>query len=480
MRRLARPTLGFVICALSVTTGCAVGPNYHRPKIEAPPSFRFAKATRSAASIADLPWWEVFRDEALQALLRRALESNFDLRVAVARVEQSRAQARAAGAKLLPGVGLMGAAAYANGSASSASLSLYSGSVMASWEPDVFGGLRRAAEEATANYVASEESQRNVWLTVLADVAQAYFQLLALDLQRQITLRTIAARQETLELYQTQLQGGVATGLQVARAEADVYGAQATLSNVDLQVATSEDSISLLLGLAPGSIARPPSGGSLSPPPEVPAGLPSSLLARRPDVRRAEAQLVAANAQVGVDTANLFPTFPLTATTGLTTLDLAGVAIASFKGWSYLLLGTANWTAPILGGSALTAQVDAANAAKKAAIITYEQTAFTAMRQVAHALASLGKLSEERGREEQQVASLSRAVDISTSQFRGGTASYLDVVTAQENEFSAALTLAQLEGQQLVEFVQLYRALGGGWWLADHSEPVDAPTPTAR
>jgi multidrug efflux system outer membrane protein len=461
---LACARRGLAMLALGSIAGCAVGPNYHRPKIEAPPNFRFANDIGSAASISDLPWWELFRDDALQALLRRALESNFDLRVAVARVEQSRAQARAAGAKLLPSVGLMGAALYANGTSR---LSLYSGSALASWEPDVFGGVRRSAEQAEANYVASEESRRNVWLAVLADVGQAYFQLLALDLEREITLHTITGRQETLGLYRTQLQGGVATGLQVARAEADVYGAQATLSSLEQQIATSEDSISLLLGLAPGPIARSTFVGALSPPPEVPAGLPSSLLTRRPDVRQAEAQLVAANAQVGVATANLFPSFPLTANAGLMSIDLGSVAMAPMKGFSYLLLGAANWTAPILQGSALSAQVDAANAAKKAAIVTYQETVFTALREVADALVALDRLREARQREEQQVESLNRAVDISVSQFRGGTASYLDVVSAQENEFSAELTLAQLEGQQLVEWVALYRALGGGWWLVE-------------
>jgi multidrug efflux system outer membrane protein len=467
MRPLAQPALGLAMLALTAATGCAVGPNYRRPKIDVPAKFRFATPTRGGASVADLPWWEVFRDDALQALLRRALESNFDLRIAVARVEQSRALARAAGAKLLPGVGLSGYAVYANGASSPGSLSLYSGSVLASWEPDVFGGLRRSAEQAQASYVASEESRRNVWLAVLADVAQAYFQLLALDLQREVTLRTIKARKETLELYRTQLDGGVATGLQVARAEADVYSAQATLTSVELQIATTENAISLLLGNAPGPVARRPSAGTLSPPPEVPAGLPSSLLARRPDVRQAEAQLVAANAQVGVETANLYPTFPLTAAPGLSSLAVSGVPFLSMKGFAYLLLGSANWTAPILQGSALRAQVSAASAAKKAAVVAYEQTMFAALREVDDALVTLDRLREERALEERQVAELGRAVDISESQFRGGTASYLDVVSAQENEFAAELSLAQLEGQQLAEFVQLYRALGGGWWLAE-------------
>lgn len=464
MMRFARPTLVLLALQLS-TAGCAVGPNYHRPKLDLPAGFRFADNTRSPASVADLPWWEVFRDDALQALLREGLEHNFDLRIAVARVEQSRALARAAGAQLLPGIGLSGAALYANGTGPTGGVTVYGGAGLATWEPDVFGGLRRSAEEAHANYLASEETRRNVWVTVEADVAQSYFQLLALDLQREIAMRTIKAREETLDLYRTQLNGGVATGLQVARAEADVEGAQATRANIELQISTTEDAISLLLGVAPRPIARrPPVNGQLAPPPEVPAGLPSALLERRPDVRQAEAQLMAANAEVGVETAKLFPTFPLTAAPGLSSLSLA---LLSMKAFSYLLLGQVQWTAPILKGGALIAQVDSANAAKKAAAIGYAQTMFTALRDVDDALVTLDRLREQRGLEEGQVAQLSRAVDISTSQFRGGTASYLDVVSAQENEFAAELSLAQLEGQQLTEFVQLYRALGGGWWLAE-------------
>ena len=182
------------------------------------------------------------------------------------------------------------------------------------------------------------------------------------------------------------------------------------------------------------------------------------------NVRQAEMQLVAANAEVGVKTAALFPTFPLTGEAGLLSANLG--PLLSEMGWSYLLLGTANWTAPILQGSALRAQLEAANASKSAALVTYEQTAFAAFREVADALVSLERLREQRAHQERQVASLDRAVDVSATQFRGGTATYLDVVTAEENAFAAELSLAQLEGQQLVEFVQLYRALGGGWWVA--------------
>jgi len=459
----ARALQGVAMLALTAAAGCAVGPNYHRPRIEAPPSFRFAEGATTAASIADLPWWEVFRDEALQTLLRRALVSNFDLRIAVARVEQAREQARAAGANLLPGISVTGDAAYANGSPGK--ITAFVGGPAVSWEPDVFGGLRRSAEEAQANYQASEETRRGVWITVVGDVAQAYFQLLSLDVQRETTLRTITARQETLDLYRTQLQGGVGTGLQVARAAADVYGAQATLADIERQIATSEDAISLLLGLAPAPVARPAAVAALPPPPDVPAGLPSALLERRPDVRQAEQQLVAANAEVGVRTANLFPTFPLTANAGLLSASLG--AILSEKGWAYLLLGTMNWTAPILKGGALRADLGAAEASKTAAIASYEKTVVGAVREVADALVSLSRLREERAREEQQVAALREAVDISSSQFHGGTATYLDVVSAQENEFAAELSLAQLEGQQLSQFVQLYRALGGGWWVAE-------------
>jgi multidrug efflux system outer membrane protein len=451
---------------LAVTNGCAVGPDYHRPKVDVPREFRFAKPAPSAASVADLPWWDVFRDEALQGLLRRALENNFDLRVAIARVGQARALARAAGDRLLPSIGVTGAAAYVNGAALPSDTYLYTGNILAAWEPDVFGGLRRGREQAHANFLASVESQHGVWLTVLGDVAQQYFQLLALDLQKEISLRTIEARQQTLDLYRTQLAGGTATGLEVSRAEADVFSAQATLSNVELQMATAENAISLL-GDPPGPIPRLPSHGQLAPPPEVPSGLPSTLLDRRPDVRRAEAQLIAANAQVGVDTANLFPRFPLTAAPGLTKAALSGIPGLSIEGFAYLLLGAAVWTAPVLGGDALRAQVDASNAAKDAATVTYQQTFYTALREVADAIATLDRLREQRDLDEHQVQSLANAVDIAKTQFRGGTASYLDVVTAQESQFQAELALAQLEGQQLAAFVQLYRALGGGWYAAE-------------
>jgi multidrug efflux system outer membrane protein len=442
--------------------GCAVGPNYHRPAIQSPPSFRFAEGAHDAASIADLPWWEVFHDAALQALLRRALVNNFDVRVAAARVQQARAQARAVGANLLPGVSLTGEAAYSNGSL--ARVMTFVGAPVASWEPDVFGGLRRSAEEATANYVASEEERRGVWLTVLADVAQGYFQLLSLDVQRAIALRTIEARKETLELYRTQLQGGVATGLQVARAAATVYGAQSTLADLERQIATSEDAISLLLGGPPAPVPRPPPLETLPPPPEVPVGIPSALLERRPDVRQAEQQLVAANAEVGVRTASLFPTFTLAANVGPVSTTVLSL---TQQGWTYLLLGLANWTAPVLQGRALRDQLGAAKAAKEAARIGYEQTVITAFREVADALVSLAQLREERSHEEQQVASLRSSVDIALTQYQGGTATYLDVVNAQQDLFAAELALAQLEGVQLAAFTQLYRALGGGWWLAE-------------
>lgn len=459
--------LGLAVLALTASSGCAVGPNYHRPKMQLPPDFRFAKNPTNVASVADLPWWEVFRDDALQALLREALENNFDLRIAVARVEQSRALARAAGAQLLPGIGVMGAAAYADSTASPfGGATVYAGSILASWEPDVFGGLRRSAEQARASYFASEEARRNVWLTVQADVAQSYFRLLALDLEHEIALRTIRAREETLDLYRTQLSGGVATALQVARAEADVHGAQATCTSIELQIATTEDAISLLLGVAPRPVSRSPSSGRLAPPPDVPAGLPSTLLERRPDVRYAEQQLVAANAQVGVETAKFFPTFPLTAAPALSSLSVGSGPLLLMQGFAYVLLASAQWTAPVLKGGALVAQLDAAKATKSAATIAYERTMYTALQEVADALVSLDRMHEQRGQEEGQVAELSRAVDIAESQFRGGTASYLDVVSAQEVEFAAELALAQLEGEQLVEFVQLYRALGGGWWLA--------------
>ncbi|MDB5216601.1 MAG: efflux system, outer rane lipoprotein CmeC [Myxococcaceae bacterium] len=468
----ARPA---VLLMLAVA-GCAVGPNYERPKVTSPANHRFDSGPATAASLADLPWWKVFRDASLQSLVSEALKSNYDLLGAAARVDAARAQARAAGANLWPSVSGAATGSYGNSlsglGASPQPFWTATGLGTAVWEVDLFGRLRRTAEVAQAQYVSTEEARRGVWLAVLADVAQSYFQLLSLDIQRAIAQRTVAARASTLDFFRVRAEGGVGTDLDVARGEADLFAAQSTLASVEREISLNEHTIALLLGRAPGPIARAKIGAAQAAPPDVPAGLPSALLERRPDVREAEANLVAANAQIGIATANLFPIFSLTGQGGAVSTNLALLGAANTTPQSvYSVSGQLNWTAPVFQGSALRYQLQGAKKIWLATKDAYLKAILVAFKDVADALAGLARLREQRAADEKQVAALKRAVEGARTQFEGGTATYLDVITAEELLFPAELGLAQVQAAQLVTFVQLYRALGGGWWLPEAPPP---------
>jgi multidrug efflux system outer membrane protein len=456
---------------------CAVGPDYDRPKVPVSSQYRFDDTKTTAASLVDLPWWQVFRDAPLRALVEEALKKNYDLEAAAARVEVSRAQARAAGAQLLPAVSVGAIAQYGNafqGGLAAANKSFYAANAVgtASWEVDLWGRLRRAREAARAEYWASEEARRGVWVTLLADVGQSYFQLLSLDTQRIIAEKTVIARSKILDVFRVRAEGGAGTHLDVARAEADLAGAKFTLIDLQRQISLGEDALSLLLGRPPGPIARTAPTGALAEPPIVPAGLPSALLERRPDVRQAEANLVEANAQIGVATANLFPTFSLTALGGIVSTNLAFLQAPNPSG-IYSVGGQANYLLPFLQGASLRYQLQASKSSYAAARASYAQTIMTALKDVSDALVTLQRFREARVEEENQVAALQRAVDISRTQFEGGTATYLDVINAEQQRFPAELALAQLEGNALAAYVQLYRALGGGWWFAEGTHEPD-------
>ncbi len=465
-----------VALATVLVSGCALGPSYERPRVASPASYRFESGAATPASLSDLPWWTVFNDEALRALVEEALKNNYDLVAAAARVEAAREQARAAGANLLPGISASANGSYGNSLAGAGALPkpfwAAGGSGTVSWEPDVFGRLRRTAEVARAQYAASEEARRGVWVTVIAEVAQAYFDLLGLDIQRAVALRTVTARTSTVDLFRVRAEGGVGTDLDVARGEASLLGAQTTLASLERQISLDEHTIALLLGRPPGRIKRAAVGTAQGAPPEVPAGLPSALLERRPDVREAEANLVAANAQIGIATANLFPTFSLTGQGGVvsTNLALLGAGSTAPMG-TYAVAAQMDWTAPVLRGAQLRHQLAATKKLWLAAKAAYLEAIFAAFRDVADALVSLERLREQRAGNEKQVLALRRAVEGAHTQFEGGTATYLDIINAEELLFPAELALAQVEAAQLTTFVQLYRALGGGWWLAERGTP---------
>ncbi|MEI7891661.1 MAG: efflux transporter outer membrane subunit [Myxococcales bacterium] len=455
-------------CLLSAAACSPVGPDYQRPQIQSPEQFR-NQGAKETASMADTPWWEVFKDDGLKGLVNEAVQKNFDLRVAVQRVEIARAQARAAGVEILPQVSGVLAAGTGKGSLGMPSYTpplhstAYNAGFTLNWELDVWGRIRRSAESAHANYLASEEARRGVWLTLLGDLGVAYFSLLTLDLKANVARKNLQLRTDILQVFQDRQQGGVGSDLEVARGEANQADAQAILSDVERLISLKENEVSLLLGRPPGAIARSKALMVLAP--EVPAGIPSTLLERRPDVRQAEARLMQANANIGVAKANFFPRFSLTGALGGVTNDLASM---STNTWGvYGISGGVDWLTPLLNGSKLNRALEGAKAEWEASKALYERAAFSAFKEVADALVTIQKLREQRVFRERQVNALIRAVDTSRTRFQGGTANYLDVLNAVEALLPAQLNFAQIQGDQLGALVQLYRALGGGWNALD-------------
>ncbi|HZX44004.1 MAG TPA: efflux transporter outer membrane subunit [Myxococcaceae bacterium] len=463
------------------STGCLMGPDYQRPVVPTPATFRDQGPTQDTASIADLPWWTVFRDPELQSLVAEAVQNNRDLRAAIARVEQARALARIQKAQILPAVSANASGGYGRGSLTlptenPKSSAVFEVDAQLSWEIDVWGRIRRGTEAAVAQYLASEQGRRATTVTLVADVAVAYVQLRQLDAQLDVSRRTVGNYQRTLQLYVDQLKGGAGNKLPVTTGRAQVNDAQATLRDTERLIVRQENLISLLLGRPPGPIARSKTPPAL-PTGVVPAGLPSTLVERRPDVLEVEQQLVAANARIGVAKADFFPRFSLTALAGLASPDLTKLFDPSKSGvWS--AGGNVSWLAPILQGDALHGQAEAASAQWEEAKNNYEQTVLTAFREVADALDDVQRLDGVLQQREEEVTNLTEAVALAVDRFYGGVSSYLEVTTTQNLLFPAELNLAAVRAQRTSAFINLYRALGGGWQVPPPPEagPVE---PTA-
>jgi len=470
--------------------GCMVGPDYQRPEVKMTDTFRDQVKPADARSFADQPWWEVFQDEALQALVVEALENNYDLRVAVARVEQARAQAGIASSQVWPAFGAGLGAGYGRGGFIPGLISPLAGTkgvpqrsaqynieIAMQWDIDLWGKLRRGTEAAVAQFLASEDTQRGVVISLIADVAQAYVVLRLLDAQLEISKETVKNYQKTLELYTARLEGGTGSKLEVSTGQAQVSDAQATAYDLQRQIADQENLICYLLGRPPGPIPRGKTLTEFSLPPEIPAGLPSSLLERRPDVRKAEQDLVAANAKIGVAQANFYPQFTLTGTLGLASTDLTKL----FTGPSFLwnVGGFASWLAPILQGAQLKGQYDAAWASWQEFLAVYQSTVVNALREVASGLNDVAQLKPVLEQRTQQVKSLEEAVALAIDRYEGGVSSYLEVTTNQNVLFPAQLNLANVRAQRYVALITLYRALGGGWRVpaAEPQAAVDGGVP---
>ena len=448
--------------------GCALGPNYKRPSAPMTPRYR-GQEVAEATSFADLPWWDVFRDPSLSALIREALANNYDLQDAAARIEVARENARISTDQLLPAIGIQGGPAYQQIFAGSfpgvppgnIRFPAYSLQATLSWEIDLWGRLRRLRQAAIADFFATEENRRGVIVSLIGSVAQSYFNLLSLDLQLEVTRSTVQSRQETLALFQERLVGGVGDALDTTSEEALLASARATLVDLERQIALTENQLSFLVGRPPGPIRRADELLKGAAPADQPAGLPAALLERRPDVRQAEAQLVSANAQVGAAFAALFPTISFSASGGVESSSLA--TLFTSGGVTFALSLLVNWLAPVLNGAQYAHRYRGQQASYRVVLADYRRVVLNALVEVSNALIAIKSFRAERADLEDEVRAQTERLRLAKVRFRNGVASYLDVVQAEQNLFPAQLSLAQTIGAQFIATAQLYRALGGGW-----------------
>jgi multidrug efflux system outer membrane protein len=454
--------------ALVWLTGCAVGPDYQRPSVTTPAAFR-GTTTTDAQSIADLKWFEVFKDEQLQELIRTALGQNYDLRDAIARVDAARANLGITQADQYPNFGV-GADVSAVEQSRQGQFSIPRGTSrqrtfgtvflnLFTFEIDIWGRLRRATEAARAELLASDWNRKAVITTLVSDVATAYFNVLELDMEIAIAKNTLETREESLRLIKVQQQGGVATLLDVRQAEQLVYTATQTIPSTEQQIEQTENQISLLLGRNPGPVAR---GNLLTvqpTPPQVPAGLPSSLLERRPDVRAAEQTLIAANANIGVAKAAYFPQITLTGEFGYQSTALASLFSGSRRLWTFV----PQLTYPIFDAGRIRSGVELAEAEQRSALAQYEKAIQTSFSDVSDALVQYQKVREVRAQRELLVTALQDRKRLAYLRYRGGVDTMLNALQADQDLFTAELSLAQARRDELLSLVQLYKALGGGW-----------------
>ena len=464
MKNLAQSLI--LVLAPAFLAGCMVGPNYHRPAVPTPTAFRDLSENpqlqAQAASYADLPWWQVFQDPQLQGLIRTALKQNYDLQLATERINAARSQLAIARSSLFPQV--QGDANFLGGKSQffPARSNILTLTADAAFQLDFFGRLRRATEAARAQLLATEDARQTVILTLVSDVASDYFALLQLDLQLQITQETVTTQEDSVKLTNLRVQHGVATKLDVLQAQQVLDSANATIPDLERQIAQEEDAISILLGNYPQGVPRGLPLVEQSLPPEVPPGMPSSLLERRPDIREAEQTLVAANAEIGVAKAQFFPQISLTGSGGGAfgrSSSFSGLMSSQSGLWSY----GAQVSQPIFTGGALRGNLRFAESQHQQALIAYRQAIQQAFGDASDALIGYQKFHQVRVRQEDTVADLQESVRLSNMRYRGGTTTYLEVLDGQRSLFSAELTLAQARGTEYQSLVQLYRALGGGW-----------------
>jgi len=460
--------------AAVLLSACTVGPKYQRPVVQTPAAFRGPSEPQQAAaqteSFADLPWWEVFHDPQLHELILTALKQNYDLQLAIERVTAARAQVGIVRSNQFPQVSLD--PTFAGGKTEqNIKSNIFSLAADLVFQVDLFGRYRRATEAARAQLLATQDAQQTVILTLVSDVASDYFLLRDLDLQLQITKQTVQTQENSVKLTELRLTHGVGTRLDVLQSRQVLDTANAQIPDLERQIGQTEDAINILLGNYPQNVPRGMALGTTTPnglqwsetlPPQLPAGLPSDLLERRPDIHQAEHELIAANANIGVAKAMFFPQISLLGSGG------GAWGHSSFLGSTIgapLGVGSyaASVTQPIFQGGALRNNLRYAKSLDRQALITYQQTIQRAFGDVSDALIGYDKYHGVRERQEQTVKDLQESVDVSLMRYRGGTANYLDVLDSQRSLFQAELALAQARNNEYQSLVQLYKALGGGW-----------------
>jgi len=450
-----------VVCACWFA-GCTVGPDYHRPAVDTPSSFRYASPDAEVVDQGAVQWWSQFNDPVLDGLIQRALDQNKDLAIAAARVDEFYGRLMTTRAGLFPQVG----ANFAGGRGRSVPAPGFAPAVgnqvqldvMASWEIDLFGRLRRLTEAARADYLGTQAAQQATRIALISSVATSYLLLRDLDQRLEIAKSTLASRADALSLFQERFTGGVVSQLQVSQAKSEYESAQASVYAFQQQIAQQENALSLLLGDNPGPIPRGKPLTQLSAP-AIPAGLPSSLLERRPDILQAEQALVSANASIGAARAQYFPSISLTGMFGAASTALSGLWTGPARIWSF----AGAISQPIFTGGAITGSVRTAEAQQQEALFSYEQAIQSAFADVENALVGVARVRDQLQATNRQVEALAQYASLARDLYEGGYTSYLEVLDAERSLFNAQLQQSQLQDQQLAEIVALYKALGYGW-----------------
>ena len=458
-------------------TGCAVGPTYERPEVPIPAQWQVDIQT--ANDLANTTWWEQFRDPVLDNLIQIALQENKDVQIAAARVEEYLGRYGVTRSAQFPQVGGNAAGARTRNSENGGvtlgenPVNSYQVDLGVSFELDLWGKLRSATEAARAQLLATEEAKRTVILTLVSQLANSYVRLLDFDQQLTITHATLETRQESVRINRLRFQAGLTSELEYQQAVAEYQNAAVQVPLLERLIAQQENAISLLLGRNPGKISRGVTLEQLALP-QVPGGLPSDLLERRPDIRGAEQQLIAANALIGVAKAAFFPSISLTGFFGTASTDLSDL----FKGPSRTWQFAGQLLQPIFTGGALTGQLQVAEAVQKQALLNYQQTIQTAFAEVDNNLIAVSKLREQLKDQAAQLNALQRYLDLATLRYKNGYTDYLTVVDAERNLFTAQLEYVQSQGSLFAALVNLYKALGGGW--VNEAEQMTASAPAAK